>query len=103
MTQLQVGWSEVVSPLRNAMGFIDHDQRHFALLQRCQVLRVPKALGRQQYDVVRARNDLQLLRLLIRRCNGGVQARCFDVRRFQMLDLIVHQRDQRRDHDHSTA
>jgi hypothetical protein len=48
---------------------------------------------------VRAANDLALLRALLRVRNGWIQTRRLDLRLGKMLELILHERDERRDDD----
>ena len=97
--QLQVVGPEVVAPLGDAVRLVDGEQRDASARELCEEALVVEALRRDVEKLQRAGaepiEDLALL--------GGVEARVeprrVDPAPLQEVDLILHQRDQRRDHD----
>jgi hypothetical protein len=71
--QLQVRGTKVVTPLRDAMSLVHHEQRNRVLFDGSQMLRILQALGCNQYDVVPTAADLLLLLLLLARRDGRIQ------------------------------
>jgi hypothetical protein len=101
--QRAVFGAEVVSPLAHAMRLVDGEQRQLALgmqvVEQTQKTWRVQPLGRgvEQGDVAALQAQLHLLRLVV--AQGGVQIGGADAGLMQRADLVVHERDQRRDHD----
>lgn len=92
-----------MTPLAHAMGLVDGEQRQLALgvqiIEQAQKARCVQALGRriEQGDVAALQAQLHLAGFVV--AEGGVQIGGTDAGLVQRADLIVHQRNQRRDHD----
>ena len=99
LTQLQVFAAEIVAPLRYAMRFVDGEQSDFQALQERQHARLHQALGRQIEHFHFAAFDPQSEVALLLGTQRGVQRSGGHAQFFEGGDLIVHQRDQRRN-DH---
>ena len=97
--QGEIGGAEVVSPLRDAVGLVDHEQRDAACAQQIEVLGILQALRRHVDEVVGAVRDL-FRRLALLACRQRrVELRHLDARGLRLLLLVLHQRKQRRDDD----
>ena len=100
--QAQVFRAEVVAPLRHAVRFVDGEQRDAAAFQQLQTAVGQEAFRRHVQQVQLARQegplhvagDLPFL--------GRVQERGAHAEFGQRVDLVLHQRDQRR-HDDAGA
>ena len=89
-----------MSPLRDAVGLVDHEQRDAACAQQIEVLGILQALRRHVDEVVGAVRDL-FRRLALLACRQRrVELRHLDARGLRLLLLVLHQRKQRRDDDH---
>ena len=97
--ELAVFRPEVVTPVADAMGFIDGECAHLQPLDELQEARSQQALRRNEYQAIAAGRDLRLgLTEGIERHTAIKGSR--RIARFtEPIDLIFHQRDQRRDHD----
>jgi hypothetical protein len=98
LAQLQVFRTEIVTPLRNAVGFVDGEQRNLEALQKRQHARLNQAFRRQIEHLHFAQaNPVGKIALLFG-AQRGVQRRRGNAQLFEGGDLIVHQCDQRRHH-----
>jgi hypothetical protein len=94
---------EVVAPLAHAVGFVDREQAQGALLvqviEQAQKARRVQPLGRdiQQRDGAGLQAQLHVLGGVP--VERGVQEGGRHAGLVERADLVVHQRDQRRDHD----
>jgi hypothetical protein len=89
---------EIVPPLRDAMRFVHDEERDLGLLERREEFRVREALGRGEDDL-----GLALLHVLdrfafLRGAQGAVDRLGFDADLLELVGLVLHQRDERRDH-----
>ncbi len=96
--ELQVLGAEIVAPLRHAVRLVDREQRDLDALELRQRARLQQALGRDVEEIQLAGGEraLGLAALGLAQCRveaGGGHAVVA-----QRLDLVAHQRDQRRDH-----
>ena len=98
LAQLQVFGAEVMAPLRNAVGFVDGEQRDIQVAQEVEHARLHQAFGCQvqHFHFATAQAPGQVALLLGR--ERGVQGGCGYAQLVKRGDLVVHQRDQRRDH-----
>ena len=101
--ELEVLGPEVVAPLRDAMGLVDGEQREFAAPQMVEKRGHEQPLGRDVDEIERAGAHLgfgaQRFAVRQRRVErGGAHA---ELR--ERLDLVAHERDQRRHHDRDTG
>ena len=97
--QLQVLGTEVVSPLRHAVRFVDGDERHRNARQQLQGAFPHQPLGRDVEKVDPARPHRRLHGEDLAPRERRVEARGPDAGLPERLDLVAHQSDQRRDHD----
>ena len=101
--ELAVFGPEVVAPLADAVRLVNRKQAQLpALVQRIklgQKARRGDALGRgvEQGDLAAQQALLDDVGLV--QAQGGVEEGGFDPRLVQRADLVVHQRNQRRNHD----
>jgi hypothetical protein len=96
----EIGGAEIVAPLRDAVRFVDDEERRFDRLQQFQESLVFKLLGRRidDFDGL-AGNAFARAYLLV---FGKRRVQRDDVRDaalLQHVELIFHQRDQRADDD----
>ena len=95
--QAEIVLAEVVAPLRYAVGLVDGDQGQIDALEECQRVLLQQAFGGQVQQVERARphrvDDAPLF--VVR--EGRIQERRAYAELPQGADLILHQRDERRD------
>ena len=100
--ELQVLRAEVVTPLRHAVRFVDREQRELDLVeQRERPLAEQPLWGHvEQVDPAGTQSRLDVEHLLVR--ERGVEAGRPHAGLQQRVDLVAHQRDERRD-DHGGA
>ncbi len=96
--QLDVLGPEVVAPLRYAVGLVDGEQGDVRILEQVQAALRHQPFRRHvhQVDLAGAHQALDAVRFLVglgRVEEGGAHAHLG-----QCVDLVLHQRDQRRDH-----
>lgn len=97
-TQLEVGGPEVVPPLRNAMRLVDHEQGGRVPLEQREEIGVGQALRRAEDHARRTVGDGRL-RVVDLLCGAlAVELHGAHARRVQLLALVLHERDQGRDH-----
>ena len=94
---------EVVAPVRDAVRLVDCDQHGLALREHLGEAGHRQALGRDEQEVelaveIRAQHGLRLAAPAARVDALGAQAA-----RAELRDLVVHQRDQRRDDQRRAA
>ena len=100
LAQLQVFRAEVMAPLRHAVRLVDGEQRQLRqALQEIQHARLHQALGRQVEELDLAAADALGNAALLLGAQGGVERHRGHAEFVEGGDLVVHQRDQRRD-DH---
>ena len=97
--QLQVVGPEVVAPFRDAVRLVDREERDASARELREEALVVEALRRHVEELQRAvAESLADLTLLV-----GIEARVepgrLDAASLQEVDLVLHQRDQRRDDD----
>jgi hypothetical protein len=102
LRQLQVVRTEVVAPLGDAVRLVHREQGDARAAQLVQKALVVEALRRhvQQLERPRPQPPLHLDGLVAGQ--GAVQPRRRDPPPLQVVDLVLHQRDERR-HDHGHA
>ena len=94
---------ERCAPLRDAMGFVDSEELHVEPLQRRYHAIGHQTFGREIEDAdVSARDALPYLDVFIAR-GCGIYGLGRDARELQRGDLILHQRDERRNDNGQTA
>src|SRR6185369_10155670 len=95
-SQPQIIRTEIMAPKRYTMRFIDRKQTHFGTSQAGAEFVVLKAFGRhvQEFDTS-VDGLLQAASLLISRYRT-VDHRCRQAQLIELIDLILHQRDERR-------
>ena len=101
--ELAIFGPEVVPPLRHAMRLVDGEQRDLVARQQRQRALLHEPLGRDVEQVERAGRELALDCVLRRAVERRIEERGFDADVAQRVDLILHQRDQRRDDDARAA
>ncbi|MNF56383.1 hypothetical protein D3C84_378670 [compost metagenome] len=99
LAQLQVFGAEVMTPLRNAVGFVDGEQRNIKALQERQHARLDQAFWCQVQHFHFATLDPCGQVTLLLGAQGRIEGRGGNTQFVQGRDLIVHQRNQRRNHD----
>ena len=102
--ELEVLRAEIVSPLGDAVGFVDGEKGEAGAREQFQCAVAEQALRGDVEQVQLAVRDgrFDLKHLLVRQ--GRVEARGADARLAQTLHLVPHERDQRRDdHAHPVA
>ncbi len=99
LVEHQVVLAKVVAPLRDAMRLVDRDQRQRHAGEHLERLLLHEPLGRDVEKLQGRALEIgdHVLLLGTRECR--VQERRPHARVAQRADLILHQRDQRRDHD----
>ncbi len=97
--QQAVFGAELVAPLADAVRLVDGHQRHAAAAQPLQRARHPQPLGRDVEQIEPPGIECRPTA----RCSSGGWSECSAPGRHAQLPqcrhLVVHQRDQRRDHD----
>ena len=100
--ELAILGTEIVPPLRDAVRFVDGEERDIGRGEKFQQARLHEPLG-CDIDQVEDAGAHGLLDLdLLGPGQRGVQEGCIHAERFQRVDLILHECDQRRD-DHCYA
>jgi hypothetical protein len=97
--QLAILRPKIVPPLRHAVRLVNREQRHLGAFQQIEKAPGEQPLRRHVKQVQLTCQQLSLhLALLIRR-NAGVEKCRGHARLAQRVDLILHQRNQRRHHN----
>ena len=99
--QLQILGAKIVPPLRHAVRFVGRKQRQLRAVGQLEAARGGQALGRDVEHVELAGEERALGGPRRIGVEGRVEERCAHAQLGQCRDLILHQRDQRRDHDAS--
>ncbi len=81
------------------MGFVDREQRHLRAFEQVQETRGEQPLGRDVQEFQSAAEEAPLDVGLRRRIETGIQERRRHAELAQRFHLVLHQCDQRRDHD----
>ena len=89
---------EVVAPLRDAVGFVDGQTGDGQTIEQRQRAILEQGLGRQVQQLGGAAAHQLLVVPVGAAVQGAVQHHRIDPQGPQLLHLILHQRDQRRDH-----
>ena len=97
--EAEVRRAEVVTPLRDAVRLVDHEQRDADLRQVIAEPRFAEPLGRDVRDARAILREPRQRRLLVARRQRRVEPQHFDVELGELVVLILHQRDQRRHHE----
>ena len=96
----QVVGPEIVAPLRHAVRLVDREQRDLAAGEEALGALGRESLGRDVEQIEPAR-EVGLLHLgALRRILRGIEERGTHTHGLHGLDLVVHERDERRD-DHT--
>ena len=90
---------EVVTPLRNAMRFIDGEQRQLRGRQQLQAAISEQPLRRNVEKIQLAASRAALDVLHVRPAHARIERRSPHARLFERRHLILHQRNKRRHHD----
>ena len=95
----EVVGAEVVPPLRDAVRLVDHEQAHTAAREAIEEapVREPLRCDEEQRDA--SRLEVGVAAVLLGAIERGVDEGRRDSDRLEGLDLVLHQRDQRRDHE----
>ena len=97
--ELPVLGAEVVAPLRDAMRFVDREDCNVAALEEAKRALLHETFRRNIEKIEPASRELTLDLVLRRAILCRVEKRRLDAEIAQRIDLILHQRDQRRDDD----
>ena len=102
VAQLAIRRSEVVTPVADAVGFVDHDQADAAIGEDAPQ-RLAQRLGGdvQQLQLTPAQLAEHLAALSV--AKGRVEQRRFEAEAFQGIHLVFHERDQRRQHQNGAV
>ena len=97
--QLQILGTEIMAPLRHAMRLVDREQRDAAAPEQLEASWRKQTLGChvEQVELTRGERPLYLARA--RRVQARVAERGAHAELPEGRDLVLHQGDQRRDHD----
>ena len=95
--------AEIVAPLRDAMGFVDGDQRWLALGEHLGEAGDAQALGRDEEELQFAVEVVDAGLAGGGAIAAGVDALHREVALLELGDLIFHQRDQRTDDQRGAA
>ena len=98
---LQIGRPKVVAPLRYAMRLVDHDEFDGLVLQFSDEIGIRKALGRREDELGATVLQRRLGRGLLFRVLRAIERDRTDACVVQLVDLVLHQGDQRRDDQRS--
>ncbi len=101
--QLQVVGPEVVAPLRDAVRLVDREERDSRLREAGEEALVVEPLRRDVQELQRALLQPIEDRALLGGVEARIEPRGLDPVPLQEVDLVLHQRDQRRDHDRQPA
>jgi hypothetical protein len=99
LAQLPVLGTEVVTPVADAVRFIDRERAHVHAAEQRAERRRRQALGRDEEQAQRAVERTGFDRALLVRRGRAVQRRRGHAGRDERVDLVLHQRDERRDDD----
>ena len=92
---LQVGGTEVVTPLRHAMGFVDGNHPHFHLSEMLDETPLAQSLGRDIEELDAAADGVvEYCRHCVGR-HAGCEAGGFQMTVIELLHLVFHQRYER--------
>ncbi len=97
--QLQVIGPKIVPPLRDAMCFVNGEQGNLGVRQQIKAARRRQTFGRdiQQIQLTAGKRTLGLLGLPRIEC--GIEERRANSQLCERRHLVLHQCDERRDHD----
>jgi hypothetical protein len=101
--QLAVLRPEVVTPLADAVGLVDREERRSRALQPLEEAVHHQALGRQIQQLHAAAGDRPHHRGALGRRLAAVEHGGRHAGLAQAVDLVLHERDQRRDDDREAA
>ncbi len=98
-TEAEEGRTEVVAPLREAMCLVDDEEIDLDRLQDVDEGGIFQSLRRGEHELDFA--GLERSQRILELCgiDRGVHLARFHAERIQLVGLILHQGDQRRDHD----
>ncbi len=99
VAEREVGGPKVVPPFRDAVSLVYDDEVDQALRERFEKRRIGHALRRREDELAALVPDHVEPRALLVRRKRAVQLRCLYARLPELIDLILHQRDERRDDD----
>ena len=91
--------AEVVAPLRDAMRLVDGEQRELGARQQIERALEHEALGGDIQQVELAAQQLGFDRARLAGIERGIEKRRAHPGLFERRHLVLHERDQRRDHD----
>ncbi len=94
----QIFGTEIVAPLRDAVRLVDRQQRDLGAPDRKEERLAQKPLGRDVEQFETPPGDLLVDLRELRRVESGIETRRRDAPRRQCVDLVLHQGDQRRNH-----
>jgi hypothetical protein len=96
-TQQAIVGAEVMPPLAHAMRFVDREQGDVGLVEQLREALLARPLGRdvEQVELARAQGIADRARILAEAGQRGGA----DAEPLGRADLVVHQRDKRRDND----
>src|SRR5580698_6229396 len=97
--QLAVFGAKLVAPLRDAVRFVDREERERHSLEPIERVRARQALRRKIKKAVLAGAGFAYDPILLVRRERTVQQRGWNAHLSELRDLILHQRDQRRNND----
>ena len=97
--KLQIFWTEIVTPLRHAVGFVDGKQRNGHAFHQMQKTWRQQALRRnvEQIDLARERVALHAPGFVDQL--RGIEKIRAHAKLFQLIHLVLHQGNQRRNND----
>ena len=90
---------EVMPPLRNAMGFVDGEKTHLLVFEQGQEVGIGQALRRREDDLRGAGSERGLGGADLLGGHAAVQLERGDAALAQLVALVLHQGDERRDDD----
>jgi len=99
LAEPEVGGAKVVPPLRNTMGFVDDEQRHADGGEPLAEPRLAEPLRRDVGDAGAIFGQPGQRGLLVARRQRRVEPQDLDVELGELVVLIFHERDERRDHE----
>ena len=91
--------AEIVTPLADAMSLVDREAGNFQARGKIEKSRRQQPLRRDEYKMMPAAGDLALDVTQLHLIHPAMERRRRIARQAQRIDLVLHQRDQRRDHD----
>ena len=99
MRQPQILGPKIVPPLRDAVGLVHRHHRHLGPRQTADKLLTRQPFRRDVEQLEPASVDAVIHARRLGRCQRGIEPGRRNAPRLERLDLILHQGDQRRDHD----